>query len=91
MMKKNLYLLLTVVLMAGLFAVPLKAQNGGDGFFSDYQTDARSGGTQDSHTVEGIAYAQPLVNTTVPLGSGLLILVAGGLGYALLNNNRKED
>lgn len=89
MMRKRIFVFMAFVLLTALFSVPLKAQ--GDGFFSNYQSDARSGGDQYPHTVEGTAYTQPLVNTTVPLGSGLLILVAGGLGYALLNNNRKED
>lgn len=88
MMKKNLYLLLTVVLMAGLFAVPLKAQNGGDGFFSDYHSGERSG---DAHGIQSGAFAQPMHNTEVPLSGGLLVLAISGVGYALLKKNGKEE
>lgn len=90
MMRKRIFVLMAFVLLTALFSVPLKAQ--GDGFFSNYSIGERASETPNG--TGGNATLNPMANEVIvntPLGSGLLILVVGGLGYAMLNNNRKEE
>lgn len=86
MMRKRIFVFMAFVLLTALFSVPLKAQ--GDGFFSNYQSGERSG---DAHYAEGAAFAEPMHNTKVPLGGGMLVLTIGGVGYVLLKKNKKEE
>lgn len=62
--------------------------NGFDGFFNDGGNDAYDNRGVDNHgiTIEGMHSESP---TDAPLGSGLLVMVAAGIGYATMRRSRK--
>lgn len=70
--------MLSITLMA---AINLSGQT--DGFFRNYDNGDRDGDTEGV-TIGGMTNENP-----TPVGSGLLIMVAAGAGYALLK--KKEE
>lgn len=74
-------LLLSFMLVA-CFVLPIKAQKS-DGFFRTNNDD-----TYNDRT-EGIALGGVESENPTPVGSGIIVLMAAGAGYALLK--RKED
>lgn len=87
-MKKKL---LAIIVM-GTLAIPAFAQQ--DSFFN-YGSESNNNGpsTRTGYAIstQGDGFGMnPMVNAqTTPVGSGLLLLVGAGLGYALLK--RKEE
>lgn len=58
-----------------------------DGFFKNYDNGDRGDITINSDNANGITNAD--FGESAPLGSGLLIMLAAGAGYAILK--KKED
>lgn len=88
-MKKKL---LAIIVM-GTLAIPAFAQ---DGFFSGTRSGDNVQGNQERSgyaisTYENSGFGiNPMINSQdTPVGSGLLLLVGAGLGYAFLK--RKEE
>ena len=81
-MKKTTKLkamMLSVMMMAGMFAPSAKAQN--DSFLPDTDMGNRDFATTWAVTSQNFGQA--------PLGTGLLIMLGAGAGYAFLK--KKED
>jgi hypothetical protein len=77
-------LVLSMVMTLG-FVMPMAAQT--DGFFKNNNEDIygnRDGGT----SVTGSSITNQQFGQTVPVGSGLLIMVAAGAGYAVARRRR---
>ncbi len=74
--------MLSIILVA---AINLSGQT--DGFFRNYDNGDRGDITINSGNANGITNAD--FGESAPLGSGLLIMLAAGAGYAILK--KKED
>ena len=88
-MKKTILKTLVFSLMMALcFVMPLRAQS--DGFFRGGNDSYDNRGQIDSNTTNGITN-NGIGQSEVPLGSGLLIMVAAGAGYAVARRKRNRN
>ena len=73
-----------------VFPVAMNAQN--DGFFRGYDDGSRDGGGISNETFGQNNVPGPITTTDiVPLGGGLIIMMAAGAGYALVKRKRTNS
>ena len=87
---RKLFLFLMALFAGFFFSIPLNAQT--DGFFRSYDDnesrDINGIGNQTFGQSTGGPYSP---STVVPLGSGLIILMTAGAGYALVKRKRSNN
>lgn len=81
--KTRAFVITLAIVITALLPMGLNAQTKMDGFFADYKNDGYT--NRDAFTMSGdfINAGHETFGET-PLGSGLIILLAAGLGYVLI-------
>lgn len=95
-MRMKYIISLIVLIMMTILPCRLNAQFGrSDGFFSGYNDDIY-GGTRDIYTINSLDDSghNGITNQTfgqeLPLGSGLVVMVAAGAGYAIIKRRKNN-
>jgi len=86
--KTKAFIITAAIVITILLPMTLNAQTKMDGFFTSYSNDGYT--DRDNVSVSGgFLSANNQTFGEAPLGSGLIIMLAAGAGYALLK--KKED